>query len=563
MKKFIAILIITIFALHIFALFNDAFAQALPKEEPKKPSQIAVWWEKFMKRAYLFPITMALIATIFGIILATVRRDKLLKSITGQLITIEQTDGTRFRGRLRVESEGIEVIAEKENTKGNEKVSYIMRKDEYSKIHALVRYVDLLTEKEKHHREEELKRAYHPSIIVRFRRRVRTVINHLKRVATDAFNLFFGRRLGKAFGEYQATYGKELQEKGLQAVEYMTAADYDSLIDRIVGTRVIVQTPKGEYRGVFKDYTSQFIELLDVDYKTNWSITTNRDEGYAKHERGLTFRRNGNNIVITSSSPFDIILRSISWSEGPQNVGRGDANSTLAVIPPFGRVEINIVPPAFDKVIEPFERLQIPVQYGPDSYKFITFAFESTRKADVVMLKNYAILRHRTEKYEPRLLDINSISEALLTTKEEGFILKDNPSSTPMTIHNGHLTNMPRERMDVREIDDQISQRWAVESYFHALDKKTRPAVNLRLIGRFPTRKTKKILGLFALVLTILADQNRQRDPLIPAIYRAICVANMKKKRRLIKKKRVTVKKPNRIFEFLRKPFRIHQPQKA
>jgi hypothetical protein len=178
------------------------------------------------------------------------------------------------------------------------------------------------------------------------------------------------------------------------------------------------------------------------------------------------------------------------------------------------------------------------------------------------MQKDYAILRHRTEKYEPKLLDIDTISEALLTTKEEGFILKDNPSATPMNIHNGHLTNMPKERMDAREIDDQISQRWAVDLYFHILDKKTRPAFRLRRIGRLPTRKTKRILGLFALISIIFADQNRQRDPLIPAIYRAICVANMKRKRR-IRKKQIVAKKPNRILEFLRKPFRIHQPQKA
>jgi hypothetical protein len=560
MKKTIAILIIAIFAFYIVAIVYDANAQtvAVDKNAPKKPSTIAIWWGKFMARAYVFPITMALIATIFGIILATVKKDKLLKSIAGQLITIEQIDGFRSRGRLRVESEGIEVIAEKENEKDKEKVSYILRKDEYPKVHALLRYVDFLTEKEKHHRDDELKKAYHPSILMRFRRRIRTVINHIKRVGTDAFNIFFGKKFAGKLG----TYEEELKKSGQETVAYMTAADYDSLIDRIVGTRVIILTPKGEYKGVFKDYTSIFIELLDVDYKSNWSITTNRDEGYAKYDRGLSFRRNGNNMTITSSSPFNIIIRSISWTEGPQNIARGDGNTTLAVIPPFGRVEINVTPPPFDQVVEPFDKLQLPMQYVPDSYKFIAFAFESTRKADIVMLKSYGILRHRTEKYEPRLLDINSISESLLTTKEEGFILKDNPSATPMNIHNGHLTNIPKERMDIREMDDQISQRWAVESYFSVLDKKTRPAVKLRYIGRFPTRKTKKMLGLFKLISIIFADENRKRDPLIPLIYKAICVANTKKKRRL-RKKRMVAKKPNRILEFLRKPFRLRQPQKA
>ncbi|MEK7399475.1 MAG: hypothetical protein AAB116_21245, partial [Candidatus Poribacteria bacterium] len=336
MKKTIAILIIAIFAFLMVAIVHDANAQtvAVDKNAQKKPSAISVWWGKFMARAYVFPITMALIATIFGIILATVKKDKLLKSIAGQLITIEQTDGFRSRGRLRVESEGIEVIAEKENEKDKEKVSYILRKDEYPKVHALVRYIDFLTEKEKHHRDDELKKAYHPSILMRFRRRIRTVVNNIKRVATDAFNIFFGKKFAGKLG----TYEEELKKSGQETVAYMTAADYDSLIDRIVGTRVIILTPKGEYKGVFKDYTSLFIELLDVDYKSNWSIKTNRDDGYAKHDRGITTRRNGNNMIITSVSPFNIIIRSIGWTEGPQDVGRGDGNTTLAVIPPFGRV---------------------------------------------------------------------------------------------------------------------------------------------------------------------------------------------------------------------------------
>ena len=129
MKKTIAILIIAIFAFLMVAIVYDANAQtvAVDKNAPKKPSTITIWWGKFMARAYVFPITMALIATVFGIILATVKKDKLLKSIAGQLITIEQTDGSRSRGRLRVESEGIEVIAEKENEKDKERAGCINR----------------------------------------------------------------------------------------------------------------------------------------------------------------------------------------------------------------------------------------------------------------------------------------------------------------------------------------------------------------------------------------------------------------------------------------------------
>jgi len=556
-KRIIAILIITILACQLLAFIYDAGAQAVDQNAPKKQSSFAKWWENFMKRTYLFPLTIGLIATTIGLIVATVRKDKLLKSISRQLITIEQRDGARARGRLRVETSGIEVVAEKANEDSNEKVSYILRESEYDKIHALVRYFDLLTEKEKHHRNEEVKKAYHPSVFMRLRRRIRNVINQIKRVITDAFNTLFTRRFS---GKLGAQYEKEIQESGKQAVEYVTGAEYDSLIDRLIGTRVIIKAGDKEYVGVFKDYTSNFIELLDVDYPNTWSITTNRDEGYVKHDRGISTYRNGNNMVFVSKSPFDIILKIINWREGPQNVDLGNNDTVLVVIPPFGQIEYNVTTPYFDKVIEPFDKLQLPVQYGPTSYKFITFTFASTRKADIVLKKDYGILRHRTEKYEPKLLDVNAITESLLTTREEGFILKG--TNTQMTVHNGYLTNMPRERMDIHEIDDQISQRWAVDTYFTALDKKMRPVFKFHFLGNFPMRKTKKLIALFGLMSIINSDESRKHDPLLPFIYRVIYNVNIKRRLRFKKKNHVKVKKPNRLLELLRKPFHV-QPQKV
>lgn len=558
-KKLIAILFLTIIVCNLIILITDADAQGVTENKDKKPSKFAEWWQKFAARTYLFTIIMTLVATVSGIILATVRRDKLLKSIAGQLITIEMQSGARYRGRLRVESEGIEVIAEKASEGSNEKVSFILRKDEMGGVHALVRYLDLLTEKEKHQRQEELARAYHPSILLRLRRKIRNIVNQIRRVVSDLFNALFAKRVkGKGLGSYEEEY----QKTGQQAIEAMTAADYDSLIDKLIGTKVIIQTPKGEYVGVFKDYTSQFIELLDVNYKSTWQIRVNRDEGYAKHERGLILYRNGNNMVMESRSPFDIILRSVVWNEGPQDVGKGDANTTLAIIKPFSRIEYSIDTHVFDKVISPFEKLQLPVSYTYNNYKFITFTFESTRNADIVLQKSYGIVRHRTEKYEPKLLDVNSIADALITSKEEGFILKGNPANTTMTIHNGHLTNMPRERIDVREIDDQISQRWAIATNSELLDKKIRPIFKFRSYGPFMSRKTKRIFALFALLVIIHNDINRKNDPSLPYIYKAILIPNKKKKRRISKRK-ISTRKPNRLFEFIRKQFNINQPQKA
>lgn len=560
-KTIFVILIISLLS-QFLGLLNEVMAQAQPADPIRKnPSIFIKIWESFRKHTFAFSISIVTALTIFTSIMAMVRRDKILKSLTGQLITIEQTNGTRYRGRLRVEPEGIEVIAEKGSENDNETVSYILRKDEMSSLHALVRYHDLLTDKEKMQRDEEVRRVYHPGINLRLKRKIRNIVNEMRRVATEAFTLVFSRAKGQ-FNVGPREYGAEVEKAGQEVITYVTEATYDSLIDKLIGTKVFVRTTSNrEYIGVLKDYTSTFIELLDVSYKSNWSVTVSRDYGYSttKYERGISIKRSGNKVIISSKSPFSIRLIGIAWRDDQPNADL----STSITIEPFGQVEISIVPPKVDRVVSPFERLQIPVQYSPDNYAKIIFSFESVRVADIVMLKSYGIVRHRTEKYEPKLLDISSIKEAFLTSRKEDFILKENPVSTPMIIHNGHLTNLPRERMDIKEVDDQISQRWAVDGYYESLDKKIRPVIEPLFWGSIPIGRTKKMISLFALLSILHSDENWKRNPLLYMIYFSICHINRKKRIKIYKRQELIKKFNLRTIEFfkkLRPKFLRHKP---
>ena len=46
---------------------------------------------------------------------------------------------------------------------------------------------------------------------------------------------------------------------------------FEPLLERYIGHRVVVELVKGdkifEYPGVLKEYTAEFIEVMDVDYK--------------------------------------------------------------------------------------------------------------------------------------------------------------------------------------------------------------------------------------------------------------------------------------------------------
>lgn len=548
-RKVVLVIICTMLVCQLFGFLGEAVAQSVERLD-KTESFWGQLWNWLNAHILIFSMVLVTSLTILSTIMATLKRDKLLKSLAGHLVTIElKGNAGRYRGRLRVESEGVEVVAERAD-EGPEKVSYLLRKDEYKNIHAFVHYHDFLTDREKEAREAEVDKVYHPSIGMRLRRRLRNIVNEMKRVATEAFTLVFGRFKKQLSldtgGEKKRDFGTDVEKSGQEIITYATEATYDALIDKLIGTRVVAWVNKDlEYVGVLRDYTKDFIELLDVDYKNNWTITMDRGHS-VKHERGLILTKDGNDIVIQSKSPFNVTLRHMHWLADLPDTKREWINKTIE---PFGELRYNIMTPTLEVGVPPFNKLRRPHNYHYQGYRHVRFHFDSVRVADVVMLKNYGIVRHRMEKYDPKLLDFGALADALLTNKGGELTLEGgDPASMPLTVHNGYLTNLPQERMDFAELDEQLSKRFEVDNTFAALDKKLRPISRHYFLYFLPLIKARRIMALLALMMMIHADTDRKRKPLLPLIAFVLCNANRRRKRWvdeqqvLIKKKRRSVK---------------------
>ena len=561
-RKAVLTIICAVLLWQAFSLFNEALAQAQDRLVEKESFWSSTW--KWLKdHTFAFSIILVTLITISSTVMAMLSKDKLLKGIAGHLVTIELkgdqpgSDGERHRGRLRVESEGIEVVEEQVN-KSNEKMSYLLRKDEYKNTHAIIRYHDFLTDREKEEREAEVDRVYHPSIGMRLRRRMRNIVNEMKRVATETFNILFSK-VKQQFTVGDREYGKEIEKAGEEAVGYATEASYDALIDRLIGTRVVVHLkPKLEYVGVLKDYTSQFIELLDVKYKNSWQTLLEKKKGFSRAHRGLTLKRKGDDVTIRSKSPFRVRLRHLYWEAGEGGRPNAKRENINKMIEPFGELKINLSP-SLDVVVKPFERLQLPTRYFPQDYKKILINFESVRIADVVLQKSYGLVRHRTEKYEAKILDFGALAEALLTTKGEELVLESgDAAAAPLSVYNGYLTNLPRERMDVVAVGEQINQRWTVGNFFTSLDKKLRPISNHHFLGLLPLFKPRKIIALFALISMLHTDDDKKKKArLLPLAYFSLCSANSKKRCRAFKKQVLIKKKKRRLFGFITRPSQV------
>ncbi len=225
------------------------------------------------------PDTFAI--TIIFIVLATVvaafvrrrTRDKCLKDFGGDLVSLEETDGKEVYGELRVENTGLEFVYHEahEDEDGHHETSYVLYKFEYPKIQALIRYHEKLSESGRKEREKELKRTYHPTLLRRLKRRVQNVFKTVRDSVMEVVNMLMtaAKKATPAAGVLtgQDKYVSQMKQELMGSV----GTSYEPLLERYIGHKVVLEVIKGdkifEYCGVLKEYTAEFVEIMDVDYK--------------------------------------------------------------------------------------------------------------------------------------------------------------------------------------------------------------------------------------------------------------------------------------------------------
>jgi small nuclear ribonucleoprotein (snRNP)-like protein len=234
---------------------------------------------------YIFAFTIRDIPytaiTIIFIVLATVvaafirrkSRDKCLKDYSRNMVTLEETSGKTIWGRLRVENTGLEFVypTRHEDKEGHNEMSYILYKHEYPNIAALIRYYDELSERNKKEREKELKRTYHPGLMRRLKRKIQNVFKTVKDSVMEVVNLLMSQAKkatpAGAVLSSQDKYVSQMKQELMSSV----GTSYEPLLERYIGSRVVLELIKGdkifEYCGVLKEYTAEFIEVMDVNYK--------------------------------------------------------------------------------------------------------------------------------------------------------------------------------------------------------------------------------------------------------------------------------------------------------
>jgi hypothetical protein len=214
-------------------------------------------------------LALLALATVIVVVRAR-RRDPCLRDFEAFHVTIAEKGGDLSWGKADVQPNGLEVtyvdpIVARE---GHQERSFIFYKEQYGAMEALYRYARGLTDEERRRRRQAIKETTHPSAVRRMRRRLRNWIGMVRDALVQAVSLIIGTAKTRAPGAAVLS-SQEQQLKSLSSEIVGQAGNaYDPLLEKHLFSQVVVEVTTGgetrSYCGYLKDYSSQFVEIVDA-----------------------------------------------------------------------------------------------------------------------------------------------------------------------------------------------------------------------------------------------------------------------------------------------------------
>ncbi|MEJ6951200.1 hypothetical protein [Natronospora cellulosivora (SeqCode)] len=220
-----------------------------------------------------FTITIIFIflSAFLAIMIRKLKRDKCLKDFHKDIITFESRKGEVLKGQMNVGNTGLEFLLNKPIVDNSIVLkSVLLYKAEYINIQALVRYIDDLSDKSLLEREKDLDRTFHPTKLRKSRRRVANFFRRIKDSLLEVFNIASKQvnqnsTLGLLVNS-QDKYIDKVKKEFFGSIEN----SFEPLLEKYIGYRVVLELDKDgsviKYNGILKDYTNEFIELIDLNY---------------------------------------------------------------------------------------------------------------------------------------------------------------------------------------------------------------------------------------------------------------------------------------------------------
>jgi hypothetical protein len=337
--------------------------------------------------AEIFDITLLatagliIICTMIAAYLRSSQRDPCLKAFEHYHITLEQMDGKVVWGEMELESTGFELLYRNSVQDTNHiESSYVIYGSEFGNIQAIYRYVDDLSEEDLAQRSRDLKRYFHPGPLVRLARSAQHFFTLASDSLTEVLGMVMGR-LRKPAGRYIGEVTDVQFKRFSTAVVGSVGTTFDPLLERFVGNKVVVELLEGdtfhEHVAVFKNYSPDFIELLDVQYPQPREVHLNRtvDNTIGK---SITAHHEGDLLRVTNHTSQPVLIQSLRAPHG------ADLDDELLNVVVDGGATVELRPDAMNEKS--------------------TLIVRVVRELDMIVPRTRCVIRHRADLYQPTLI---------------------------------------------------------------------------------------------------------------------------------------------------------------
>jgi tetratricopeptide (TPR) repeat protein len=344
------------------------------------------------------------------------QKDRVLNDFSGFHVTLEKLDGRLVWGEMALHPTGLELIYRSDvQDEHHVETSYILYKDEFPQIQAIYRYCDQMEAEQWRRREWELEHSFHPGFWHRLRRRSRNALNLVSDSLSQAIGILVGQIQTSTQG---LTAGSEdyISDVGRNIIGYV-GTKYDPLLEHYVGTRVVVEVTEGgtvyEHIGILKDYTADFLEVLDVHYPNQTAVHVREED--CCEEQNLRVVREGDTLHVANVGESSLFL---------QRLRVGDESRPL------------------NAVLDKDDELHLHLPESATSAD-IKLDVKIVRHLDWILPRSHALIRHKAERYDPdQVFDIGFVLKLdRYSDEEERYVqcLAEDPADAPCALELGQL----------------------------------------------------------------------------------------------------------------------------
>ncbi len=238
-----------------FSFFQPVFLEAAPAA-----AKFAIF-----DSGFLITVALIIFSTLLIAFIQHIKKDKCIKSFKSDIVSVYLNNGKVIKGRLDVENTGVELIL---TDSGNgDKRSHIFYKDEYDQIRFFARFHSDMDKKRAAERRRVIKKTYHPTLFRKMGRSIGIFFKIIRDSFMDIFATVSGKM--KTVNPDYASNEVYLSRVNKEAVSSIDTT-HNPLLEKYIGNKVVcIHLYNGkvyEITGILKDYTGNYIELLDVDF---------------------------------------------------------------------------------------------------------------------------------------------------------------------------------------------------------------------------------------------------------------------------------------------------------